>query len=295
MKILVTDADNFVGAAVLIALSRVSWAEPIAGTPKSSAQHLLGCDVIFHCLGSVPKNIKSSARALFDAASQLPSRPVIVLLSSMTVYGAAEGLIDERAPLRADISAYGDAHIEAERIALNYPRSIILRPGVEYGPGAKAWGERVARWLKSRRMGDLGAVGDGYCNLVHVDDLAQAVLLAIQTPEAIGQTFNLAMKSPPRWNEYFIRLGLALGAVPIRRITQRRLSLEMRLLAPALKILELTLGRLTGGRWHPPPAIPPSFRAVAMQEIVLDSSLAYNVLGWRPRDLDLSPSAPSRH
>lgn len=292
MKILITGADNFIGSAVFKALSQVTGAVPVACSSLSLAQPLPECDAVVHCWGSKPQDIMESARALFESASQRQSPPLIVLLSSMTVYGAADGLVDEDTPLHADIGAYGAARIEAEQLAQRYPRSIILRPGVEYGPGAKAWGERVERWLSARRIGDLGALGDGYCNLVHVDDLAQAVVLALQTPAALGLAFNLAMNNPPRWNEYFIGLGLSLGAVPVRRVTRRRLSLEMRLLAPPLKILELVLGRLTGGRWLPPPAIPPSFRSVAMQEIVLDNGRAKRVLGWQPRALDFTQSAP---
>ncbi len=93
-----------------------------------------------------------------------------------------------------------------------------------------------------------------------------AVLAAIRSPAAAGRAFNVAMAGPPTWNEYLIAFGIALGATPVRRMTQRRWSIETRLLAAPLKIAELTVGRVPLiGRRLPPP-IPPSFRRCARRK-----------------------------
>src|SRR5207237_284416 len=114
-------------------------------------------------------------------------------------------------------------------------RAVVLRPGIVYGPGSAQWSERVARWLHAGRIGDLGACGDGYCNLVHVSDVCAATLKALGTRDAAGRAYNLGSPQPPTWNEYFVEYGRALGAVPVRRISRRRLRIETKILAPPLK------------------------------------------------------------
>jgi len=40
----------------------------------------------------------------------------------------------------------------------------------------------VGRWLRSARLGDLGEAGDGWSNLVHVDDVCSLALRALELP-----------------------------------------------------------------------------------------------------------------
>ena len=121
-------------------------------------------------------------------------------------------------------------------------------------------------------MGDLGASGDGLCNLLFIDDLVAAILESLRRPQLQGQVFNLAMAGPPTWNEYFNAFAKALGAVPVRRISRRRLSAEVKYLAPPLKIAQMLKLPL-------PPPITPSLVAACRQEIRLDSSAAEVELG----------------
>ena len=138
------------------------------------------------------------------------------------------------------------------KLFATYPRRVVFRPGCEYGPGGELWSRRVAKWLLARRLGDLGAAGDGYCNLVHIDDLVHAVLLSLRRPAAVGQIFNLAAPDPPTWNEYLVKYAIALGAVPVKRISKRALALETKILAIPLKMLEI--GTPKGwDRFHPAP------------------------------------------
>ena len=90
----------------------------------------------------------------------------VVHLSSMAVLGNATGVLDETAPVdRASGNAYADAKIECERIitaaAARGLDCVILRPSCIYGPGSVLWTVRIARMLAARRLGDLGAAGDG--------------------------------------------------------------------------------------------------------------------------------------
>jgi 2-alkyl-3-oxoalkanoate reductase len=198
----------------------------------------------------------------------------------MTVYGSAVGEVDESAELRADLGDYAAAQLAAERRAAAYPNCVVLRPGCEYGPSCPDWSGRIARLLIARRLGDLGAAGDGYCNLIYLDDLTSAILTALRLPGIQGQAFNLAMPQPPTWNEYFTLFAKALGAVPLRRIGRRRLQLETKVLAPPLRVAEILARRLRlPGRT--PAVLSPSLRRTCEQEIRLDSSNARNLLGLR--------------
>jgi nucleoside-diphosphate-sugar epimerase len=194
--------------------------------------------------------------------------------------------VSEQGPTPADLGPYAEAQLEAEKLAASYPESIRLRPGCEYGPDCVQWTALIARRLMQHRLGDLGAGGDGYCNLLFIDDLVAAILKALQMPEARGRVFNLAMPSPPTWNDYFRIFAKALGAVPLRRITRRRLAIETKLLAPPLKIGEIVASRAGLGWLRLPPPIPPSLLRLCRQEIRMDVRSAQEQLGIRWTDLD---------
>jgi nucleoside-diphosphate-sugar epimerase len=204
----------------------------------------------------------------------------------MTVYGSARGTVDESAPTPADGGAYALAQLGADQLAAQYRQAIRLRTGVEYGPGCRQWSGLIADCLARGRLGDLGASGDGICNLLFIDDLVTAILESLRRPQLQGKVFNLAMAAPPTWNEYFNAFGKALGAVPIRRISRRRLSAEVKYLAPPLKIAQMLKLPL-------PPPITPSLVAACRQEIRLASVAAEAQLGlqWAPLGVGLERAA----
>jgi choline dehydrogenase-like flavoprotein/nucleoside-diphosphate-sugar epimerase len=300
-RVLVLGCGEFIGGRVLRALAESGWARPVADNPAGRSApdtrieylHLdptdpaaltgvlkSGIGVVVNCLSGQPKVILGAAEAVRIATSRCEAPPLVVHVSSMSVYGALTGDVAEDTALQEGTGAYARAKVMAEHAVGGCARRIILRPGCEYGPGGELWSGRIARWLVKHRIGDLGAAGDGYCNLVHIDDLASAVLVCLTVPEAQGQVFNLAMPDPPTWNEYFGRYALALGAVPIKRISKRNVDFETRVLAPPLKILELAAKR-AGIRSATPPPIPPSLLPLMRQDIRLDCTRARSILGWR--------------
>lgn len=306
-RILVLGADGFIGRRVLAALANTDWAQPVAASRRAVAapsqeriqldatdegelgSALRSVEGVVNCVAGNADTIVRNGRALFSAAER-NGKPRIVHLSTMSVYGSATGEVLETTPLRGDLGAYSAAKLEAEAAAAAYSRSVILRPGCVYGPGSPQWSGRIARWLQSRRIGDLGAAGDGLCNLVHVDDVVQAVLRSL-TEEVEGEAFNLSLQAPPTWNEYFVQFGRSLGSVPVARITRRRLKLETKLLAPPLKVAEI-VGQRVGLRDLPPP-IPPSLLGLWKQDIRLNVDKADRRLGlqWTPLQQGLDETA----
>ena len=285
-RVLVLGSEHFVAAKVLQALSASDWATPVPfpGPPDTLTEtHLAGIHSVFNGTLGRPQAIQAHAHALYGALERAGSGARAVHLSSMTVYGTRSGEVVETVALRSDLGAYGAAQITAESRAARYPRSVILRPGCEYGPACPQWSERIAQLLCSHRLGDLGAAGDGVCNLLFVDDLVEAILKSLKAPGIEGACFNLAMRAPPTWNEYFTRFARALGAVPVSRIGARRLKIEAGLAAPPLKILEM-MGRRLGFARAIPPAITPSLLNLCGQNITLVSQKAEEALelSWTP-------------
>jgi 2-alkyl-3-oxoalkanoate reductase len=305
-RILVLGANGFIGRRVLAALRETSWAEPVAGVRRlapsalraqqqlqvdatraeSIAASLQGIAAVVNCAAVTPDLIVPAAAAMVDAvtASREPIR--IVHLSSMAVYGSATGDVDETAPLRGDNGDYAAAKVAAEAVVTRYPRSVIFRPGCVYGPSSPQWSERFAQFLRAHRLGDLGPAGDGYCNLVHVDDVAAAIVRALQDPQTDGRIYNLSIPNPPTWNEYLVRYARALRAVPVRRISGRRLKLETKILAPPLKIAEIIARKVGVSPTRLPPPIPPSLQSLMSQDIRLSTARAEQELAMQWTDLD---------
>jgi nucleoside-diphosphate-sugar epimerase len=317
--ILVLGATGFIGEHVVAALEASDWATPIsasrrsvpaAGGGQASSIRLDATDAaqirramegvhgVVNCVAGSGETIVNSTRALFGVAAGLPNRPRIVHLSSLAIYGGATGDVVESTLPTGALSAYGSAKLEAERLATPQLSLVVLRPGIVYGPGSVQWSGRIASLLHSRRLGDLGKAGDGCCNLVYVDDVVGAILVALRRPELEGKTFNLSLPQPPTWNDYFVRYAKALGAVPVARITKRRLAIESKILAPPLKIAQIILGKLGPrfGRLVPQP-IPPSLVRTFGQEIRMRVECAEKALGlaWTPLDDGLRQAATWYH
>ncbi|HEY3731128.1 MAG TPA: NAD(P)-dependent oxidoreductase [Steroidobacteraceae bacterium] len=309
MRVLVLGADGFIGARLVQALATTDWAEPVASgrrpaavdashasrqvarmcfdaTDESALAQALGqVDAAVNCVAGNAQTIVDGARALVGAALRQTRPPRLVQLSSMAVYGAVSGLTSESAPLRG-LDPYAQAKIGAEKEFATYSQAVLLRPGIVYGPHSRQWSERIARWLFARRLGDLGALGDGCCNLLYVDDVTRAVLECLKRPGLQGQVFNLSMAAPPTWNDYLIRFARALGAVPVRRLGRRRLQIETKLLAPPLKIAEIVVKKAGLRRLSLPEPIPPSLLRLCQQEIRLDVARAEQLLLLRWTALD---------
>ena len=301
-RILVLGGNGFIGSRIVAALAATDWAEPIAASrhgsglrldaarPAALAAALDGIDAVVNAIVAPPATMVAATEALVAAATARPVPPLLIQFSSMSVYGPVEGRVDESTPLDGCLSLYAAAKVAIETRTRRYPRAVIFRPGCVYGPGGKQWSERIARLLCTRRIGDLGAGGDGIANLVLIDDVVTATLAALTRPTVEGAVFNLAMADPPDWNGYFLRFAKVLGTVPIARRSERRLRIETTLLAPSLKILERLVTR---AGWDPtrlPPLISPALARLWRQEIFLDSSAAERDLGlrWTPLDQGLA-------
>ncbi|MDB5929087.1 MAG: NAD-dependent epimerase/dehydratase [Polaromonas sp.] len=276
----------------------VDWLQLDTCDEAALASALRGFDAVVNCVAGNARSIAAGTQVLAKAALKADC-PRIIHLSTMSVYGPVEGTVHEEAPLNPGLGWYGRAKCEAERhvrqFVLQGGEAVVLRPGCVFGPGSELWVGRIGRWLRAGRLGDLGAGGDGWSNLVHVDDVCQAIIAALGLTVISGElpVFNLSAPDSPRWNAYFIDLALALQATPIRRISQRQLQLDTRLAGPPLKLAQMALKRARWSRPGLPDPMPPGLPALWAQQIHLYSGKASQKLGlaWTPYTAGLQSSA----
>lgn len=307
MRVMVLGAGGFIGRRVADALDACPWATPVrachrwpgdtqagdvrvidATDERQLHRALRDVDGVVNCVAGRPAAMVGSARALFRAAIAQARPPRVVHLSSMSVYGLATGVTDESGELTEDPGRYSSAKIAAEHLAAAYPAVVTLRPSCVFGPGSPQWSERIAGWLLAHRIGDLGSAGDGWANLLYIDDLVAAILSALRLPGIEGQAFNLSMADPPTWNDYFRHFALALGAVPLSRISQRQLQFETRVLAPPLQVAELLLRGVGLSRWRTPAPIPASLLRLWKKNVLVDGRKAQHLM-----QLQMTPLAPA--
>lgn len=308
MRVLVLGATGFIGQRLVAQLCDSGWATPVlagrrrpaslAGTLEFRQVDTLDAESLRRALGDIDAVVNSvagdgdaisqGARLLVEAALQT-SRPRIVHMSSMAVYGRQEGCLREDSPLDPGASWYAQAKCEAERHMTAYEaageRLVMLRPGCVHGPGSDMWVGQIARLLVAGRLGEIGAWGEGWSNLVHVDDVCAAVLLALRH-EPVGSgpaIFNLAGQDSPRWNPYFRDLAQAIGVGPVRTLSTTRLQLDARLGTPLIRILQRVARKTGRPSQGLPVALSPSFLRLWRQALRIDVERAHSQLQFVPR------------
>jgi nucleoside-diphosphate-sugar epimerase len=124
------------------------------------------------------------------------------------------------------------------------------------------------------------------CNLVHVDDLVAILIATLSTADAAGETFNATADWPrPTWNEFLIRFARAIGATPVEQISERKMQVEVKLLAPLLRGVALAAGPVGAGRFIPD-AMTPSFVRLLRQPITISAAKTSAMLGTAHKQLD---------
>lgn len=301
--VLVIGAGGYVGGAVARALQRsgfhtaigagrraspglaargVTWRFCEATDPNSVAVAAKGVSCIVNAVLGGGATMLAATRNVCAAAGT-GGKVRVIHLSTMAVYGGATGTIDEANDLHG-ADGYGAAKLACERIMADFiaagGAAVILRPGIVHGPGGQQWTGRFGRMLRRRRLGDLGPLADGRCNLTYIDDLAAAVVAAVQSDAALGEAFNVSDPCPPTWNQYLIALGALVGGVPVRRASATRLRIETRLIAPPLQVLKLLGARIRLAAGALPEPVPPSLLRLFGQDIRLDHRKADRMLGF---------------
>ena len=173
--------------------------------PEAAKRAAEGVDAIIHCgakvgdWGPVADYRAVNVEGLRSLLDTTLGRPVsrFVLVSTLGVYAARHHYgTDETEPLPdSHIDGYTQSKVEAERLALQYHRKqhipvTILRPGFVYGPRDRSVLPRLVNRLRERTVIYI-ARGRYALNTTYVGNLVDAILLAVDSPAAIGEVFNI--------------------------------------------------------------------------------------------------------
>ncbi|HJZ53335.1 MAG TPA: NAD-dependent epimerase/dehydratase family protein, partial [Gemmataceae bacterium] len=194
--------------------------------PEALARAADGVDVVVHCAakvgdwGHVDEYRRVNVEGLRKLLDAVKGRPLhrFVHLSTLGVYAARHHYgTDETEPLPDDhIDGYTQSKVEAEKLALEYHRKhgvpvTILRPGFVYGPRDRTMLPRLADRLKERSVIYI-ARGRYALNTTFVGNLADAVLLAIDSPNAVGEVFNITDGEFVSKRKFFETVADGIGA-----------------------------------------------------------------------------------
>ena len=138
--------------------------------------------VYCHAVCDVPKceadpdwAYEVNVRHLQRTLNALPDQTRLVYVSSDHVFGG-DGTYDECSP-PCPITVYGRTRVEAERLVLERPESLIIRTGLAIGPSPNGRTGHLD-WLRYRiqRKLPITIVEDEYRSAVWVDTLARRVM-----------------------------------------------------------------------------------------------------------------------
>lgn len=189
-----------------------------------------GVDVVIHCgakvgdWGPVDDYRRVNVEGLRHLLDAVAGRDLgrFVVVSSLGVYEARHHSgTDETEPLpAAHIDGYTQSKVEAETLALEYHRKqgvpvTVLRPGFIYGPRDRSVLPRIAARLRERSVIYI-ARGRYALNTTYVGNLVDAILLAVDSPAAVGEVFNITDGEFVTKRRFFEAVAAGIGAPPPR-------------------------------------------------------------------------------
>lgn len=206
-------------------------AEPVDGDlfdTDALARGIYGCDAAVHIATSIPKDPNDAAA--WARNDRVRREGVVNLLEAgrragishyvqqgivfLYAPGGAEW-IDESSPLSAALPPHLVSARDMEGLVANQEIPwTLLRGGSFYGPGTGS----SERLLERAANGSLTLDGDGshYLSPVHVEDMAQAFLKAIERPPA-RRVFNVVDDHPVTQADLFGFLAKITGGPPPTR------------------------------------------------------------------------------
>ncbi|MCK4462829.1 MAG: NAD-dependent epimerase/dehydratase family protein, partial [Candidatus Omnitrophica bacterium] len=149
-------------------------------------------------------------RNLLECAKEEDIRRFIYI-SSLSVLGMKDHYKDnENAPYYKSGDSYIDTKIDAEKLVLEYHRNFnfpatIIRPGFVFGPRDKKLIPRILEKLDQNRFIFIGN-GKNKIDVVYIDNLIDAILLAGKNPSCIGQIYNVTNDSGMALEDFIFKL-----------------------------------------------------------------------------------------
>lgn len=186
------------------------------------------CDAIVH----LARGEASVMRGGFENLLRVAVRRKIsrfVHISSVAVYGNAPPpeSVSEDAPVRGCDNLYGREKLGQEERVFKFAHyrglpAVVLRPPNVWGP----YSHFSLEVIQKLRKGTLALVSNGQnpCNLVHVDNLVEAILLSLWKPEAVNQVFFVTDDPVISWKQC-LEDQTALLKIPLQIVAETDLEI----------------------------------------------------------------------
>jgi nucleoside-diphosphate-sugar epimerase len=260
--------------------------------PGGLAGALRGIECVVHCAASLGGDAAGQQADTVDATTHLLAAmreagvTRIVGVSTFAIYDyeriPPDGVLDEQAPLAesgADRAPYISAKLEQERLIRETATShgwgwMIVRPGLVYGPG-RTWFHHLGVQLNEGRW--LALAPHSLLPLVHVEDCAEALVLAAERAAPSGAVLNLVGDAPPTRRAYLATL-VSAGRAPTRPAVH---EVPWALLRGAAAIAGF-MNQLAGGRLPLPDLLRPASLHSRVKPLRYPNDRAKRMLEWTP-------------
>lgn len=181
----------------------------------------VGCEGVMHLATAIPRGpggdwsrndrIRREGTANLLAAAAAHGVRRYLQQSIVMLYGdTGSRLVDETTPLQAIPVIQSAADMET-LVRESSSAWCILRGALFYGAGAGL----EEGWREAARRGELILPDDGsdYISLIHVVDMARAVIAALESAPA-GSIYNVVDDEPPTYAELYAYVAAQEGAAP---------------------------------------------------------------------------------
>jgi nucleoside-diphosphate-sugar epimerase len=169
---------------------------------------------------AVPTEAGTERRPTLPTEAGTERRPTLpkFIFSSTVVTGDAHGeLLTEESSLPVE-TPYGRAKQEGERMVLESGLpAVVIRPSHVYGAGGWYGEELVPRLRQPGRFAVIGR-GANLWDVVHVEDVAEAILMAVEDDAATGRVYHVADDEPITYYDFMALTASELGVGRPRRI-----------------------------------------------------------------------------
>ncbi len=311
MEILVTGANGFVGRHLITALQKRGDSVRALSSPTGDTtwleQHnipvfrgdirrqgtliesMRGVDAVAHLVAETKQkwgptqssylvNVTGTENVCRAALTARVQRLVHVSTSAIYNMGVGRPVTEDDLPQPLPDDPYCFTKAQADNLVQRMIReehlpAVILRPGALIGPGDFVNFGRLAERVRAGKTIIVGS-GNNAIPLVYITDVVQALLLALDTEQAVGHVYNISNDQTITQKQYLSAIAGELGVAP------PRIHVPYYLMYAAASLLE----RITALSSY---RIPPIATRHGIQILGEDGRLsiakARNELGYEPQ------------